>query len=194
MSRQKTDKHCAGSWKWFLARKCGSKGEFTTETRRHREEEFDWIYSDALRIGINSINYLSLEKRREPFVMIEDMKLPKCRIGLLINFNVTTLKKGLKRMVLCTFSSCSIIKTVLSNLRLAPRQSQVWQKLLLFSSPCFRASVVNFSLSARGNNMVTDNTRDLEAYKAYKANGLLNGFSINDPQILRRSQHWRNYQ
>ena len=28
------------------------------------------------------------------------MKLTKCRIGLLINFNVPTLKQGLKRMVL----------------------------------------------------------------------------------------------
>ena len=32
--------------------------------------------------------------------MIEDMKLPKCRIGLLINFNVPTLKLGLKQMAL----------------------------------------------------------------------------------------------
>ena len=28
------------------------------------------------------------------------MKLTKCRVGLLINFNVATLKQGLKRMVL----------------------------------------------------------------------------------------------
>jgi len=28
------------------------------------------------------------------------MKLTKCRVGLLINFNVSTLKQGLKRMVL----------------------------------------------------------------------------------------------
>ena len=53
------------------------------------------------------------------------MRLTKCRVGLLINFNVPVLTQGIKRMVLLIFSFFSPIQTVLSKLRWGLRPSQI---------------------------------------------------------------------
>ena len=51
----------------------------------------------------------------------------------------------------------------------------------LFSSPCFRASVVSFFHSVRHNHMVTGHTRAFKDHKAQKINRLRNYLTINDP-------------
>ncbi len=57
----------------------------------------DFVVQDKVVVELKSV--VQLEAIHEA-QLLTYMKLTKCRVGLLINFNVPTLKQGLKRMVL----------------------------------------------------------------------------------------------
>ena len=68
------------------------KGEHIGDNLR-----LDFIVQSKVIVELKSVAKLEAIHEAQ---LLTYMKLTKCRIGLLINFNVPTLKQGLKRMVL----------------------------------------------------------------------------------------------
>ena len=57
----------------------------------------DLIVADTVVVEIKAISVLEAIHEAQ---LLSYMKLTKCRIGLLLNFNVPVLKSGIKRMIL----------------------------------------------------------------------------------------------
>lgn len=57
----------------------------------------DFVVQDKVVVELKAVAQLEAIHEAQ---LLTYMKLTKCRVGLLINFNVPTLKQGLKRMVL----------------------------------------------------------------------------------------------
>ncbi len=61
------------------------------------ELRLDFIVQRKVIVELKSVAQLESIHEAQ---LLTYMKLTKCRVGLLVNFNVPTLKQGLKRMVL----------------------------------------------------------------------------------------------
>ena len=57
----------------------------------------DFVVQNKVVVELKAVTQLEAIHEAQ---LLTYMKLTKCRVGLLINFNVPTLKQGLKRMVL----------------------------------------------------------------------------------------------
>ena len=59
--------------------------------------QLDFVVQNKVVVELKAVTQLEAIHDAQ---LLTYMKLTKCRVGLLINFNVPTLKQGLKRMVL----------------------------------------------------------------------------------------------
>ena len=61
------------------------------------DQRLDFVVQNKVVVELKAVTQLEAIHEAQ---LLTYMKLTKCRVGLLINFNVPTLKQGLKRMVL----------------------------------------------------------------------------------------------